>query len=97
MLKPKGSLILDDGAILALTKNNKSLLPSGIVGINGDFGVGEAVHCQDQHGKKVAVGLINYSSIDIQKIRGYHSREIETILGYCDSEEVIHRDNIVLL
>lgn len=97
VLKPRGSLILDDGAIQAVTKHNKSLLPSGIIGIEGEFGVGDAVHCQDQHGDKVAVGLINYSSIDIQKIRGYHSREIEAILGYCDSEEVMHRDNIVLL
>lgn len=97
VLKPKGSLVLDDGAVVALTVKQKSLLPSGIVGIFGEFGVGDAVHCQNQHGDNVAVGLINYSSIDIQKIRGYHSREIESILGYCDSEEVIHRDNIVLL
>ncbi len=97
VLKPRGSLLLDDGAVRALTENNKSLLPSGIVGISGEFGVGDAVHCQNQQGQKIAVGLINYSSIDIQKIRGYHSREIEKILGYCDTEEVIHRDNIVLL
>jgi len=97
VLKPKGTLVLDDGAVMALTVKQKSLLPSGIVAITGKFGVGDAVHCQNQHGDNVAVGLINYSSIDIQKIRGYHSREIESILGYCDSKEVIHRDNIVLL
>lgn len=97
VLKPKGRLILDEGACKALVENNRSLLPSGIKKVEGDFGVGDAVHCASTDGHNIAVGLINYSSIDITKIRGYHSREIETILGYCDSEEVIHRDNIVLL
>ncbi len=97
VLKPKGRLILDDGACTALVEKNKSLLPSGIARVEGNFGVGDAVHCQNKQGDNIAVGLINYSSIDIQKIQGYHSREIEKILGYCDSEEVIHRDNIVLL
>jgi len=59
--------------------------------------VGDAVHCTRLSGEKIAVGLINYSSVDINKIRGYHSWEIERILGYCDSDEVIHRDNIVIL
>lgn len=97
VLKPKGKLILDEGACKALVENNRSLLPSGIKKVEGDFGVGDAVHCATIEGQNIAVGLINYSSIDITKIRGYHSREIEKILGYCDSEEVIHRDNIVLL
>ena len=97
VLKPKGRLVLDEGACKALVENNRSLLPSGIKKIEGEFGVGDAVHCATIDGQNIAVGLINYSSIDITKIRGYHSREIETILGYCDSEEVIHRDNIVLL
>ncbi|MGI9535755.1 MAG: glutamate 5-kinase [Desulfocapsaceae bacterium] len=97
VLKPKGRLILDEGACKALVENNRSLLPSGIKKVEGDFGVGDAVHCASIEGQNIAVGLINYSSVDITKIRGYHSREIETILGYCDSEEVIHRDNIVLL
>ncbi len=97
VLKPKGSLILDEGACSALVAKNKSLLPSGIKMVEGDFGVGDAVHCRNEKGETIAVGLINYSSIDINKIRGYHSREIEKILGYCDSEEVMHRDNIVLL
>ena len=97
VLKPKGSLILDDGACSALVVKNKSLLPSGIKVVEGEFGVGDAVHCRNQKGEAIAIGLINYSSIDIKKIRGYHSREIEKILGYCDSEEVKHRDNIMLL
>lgn len=97
VLKPKGRLILDDGACRALVDKKKSLLPSGIVEVEGTFGVGDAVHCADSSGNQIAVGLINYSSVDIKKIRGYHSRQIESILGYCDSEEVIHRDNIVIV
>ena len=97
VLKPKGRLILDEGACRALVKHNRSLLPSGIKEVEGEFGVGDAVHCTSHDGDNIAVGLINYGSIDIKKIQGYHSREIERILGYCDSEEVMHRDNIVLL
>lgn len=97
VLKPKGKLILDEGACKALVQHNRSLLPSGIKRVEGEFGVGDAVHCAGFDGRAIAVGLINYSSIDIRKIQGYHSREIERILGYCDSEEVMHRDNIVLL
>ena len=97
VLKPKGRLILDEGACKALVQHNRSLLPSGIKRVEGEFGVGDAVHCAGFDGRAIAVGLINYSSIDIRKIQGYHSREIETILGYCDSEEVMHRDNIVLM
>ena len=97
VLKPKGKLILDEGACKALVQHNRSLLPSGIKRVEGEFGVGDAVHCAGFDGRAIAVGLINYSSIDIRKIQGYHSREIETILGYCDSEEVMHRDNIVLM
>lgn len=97
VLKPKGKLILDEGACKALVQHNRSLLPSGIKRVEGEFGVGDAVHCAGFDGRAIAVGLINYSSIDIRKIQGYHSREIEPILGYCDSEEVMHRDNIVLL
>jgi len=97
VLKPQGSLILDDGACTALVERNRSLLPSGIKRVEGTFGVGDAVDCKRLSGEKIAVGLINYSSVDINKIRGYHSREIQHILGYCDSDEVIHRDNIVIL
>jgi len=97
VLKPQGSLILDDGACTALVKRNRSLLPSGIVEVEGSFGVGDAVHCKSRAGEKIAVGLINYSSADTNKIRGYHSREIERILGYRDSDDVIHRDNMVII
>ncbi|WP_419175245.1 glutamate 5-kinase [Desulfosediminicola sp.] len=97
VLKPKGKLILDQGACYALSKNGKSLLPSGINQVIGDFGVGDSVECCDQNGDVFAVGLINYSSADIAKIQGVQSHMIAELLGFKDSEEVMHRDNLVLL
>lgn len=97
VLRPKGFLVIDDGACQALTAHGKSLLPSGISEVRGRFGVGAPLHCINLTGKTVAAGLSNYSSLDIEKIRGCNSRQIQDILGYKDSDEVIHRDNLVVL
>lgn len=97
VLKPSGALVLDDGACRALLERGKSLLPSGVVEVVGDFDVGDAVHCRNGRGEAIGVGLINYGAAEIRKIMGCHSSRIESILGYHDSEEVMHRDNIVLL
>ena len=97
VLKPKGALEVDDGACNALLKKGTSLLPSGVLKVNGRFGVGDSVQCKDRNGKIIAVGLVTYSSAAIEKIKGHHSKDIETILGYKDSDEVMHRDNIVLV
>ncbi len=97
VLKPHGALVLDDGACRALLERGKSLLPSGIVEVVGEFDVGDAVHCRNGRGEAIAVGLINYGAADIRRIMGCHSSRIETILGHHDSEEVMHRDNMVLL
>ncbi len=97
VLKPHGALVLDDGACRALLERGKSLLPSGIVEVVGEFDVGDAVHCRNGRGEAIAVGLINYGAAEIGRIMGCHSSRIESILGYHDSEEVMHRDNIVLL
>jgi glutamate 5-kinase len=97
VLKAQGSLTLDAGACKALCNRGKSLLPSGIKSIQGRFGVGDPVHCCDESGKKIAIGLINYSSEDTHKIKGKHSSNIEKILGYKDNDEIMHRDNLVIL
>lgn len=97
VLKPQGVLILDAGACSALCDRGKSLLPSGVMEIKGSFGVGDPVHCRDENGKVIAIGLINYSSEDTHKIKGKHSSKIEEILGYKDNDEVMHRDNLVIL
>lgn len=97
VLKPKGALILDDGAVQAIGGRGRSLLPSGIQAVEGEFGVGDSVRCLDADRTAVAVGLINYSSRDVEKIKGLKSDQIIGILGFKDSDEVIHRDNLVIL
>ncbi|MCF6187966.1 MAG: glutamate 5-kinase [Desulfobulbaceae bacterium] len=97
VLRPKGFLVVDDGACKALVERGKSLLPSGIIEVRGRFGVGAPVHCLREDGEAVAAGLSNYRSRDIEKIKGCKSSRIQEILGYKDSDEVIHRDNLVLL
>jgi len=96
-LRPKGFLVLDQGACRALVKNNRSLLPAGIKEVRDRFGVGDPVQCLDEGGNAIAAGLVNYRSRDLEKIMGRRTDEIETILGFRDSDEVIHRDNLVLL
>ncbi len=96
-LKPKGELIIDSGACRALVEGGKSLLPSGILEVQGRFKVGAPVVCLDQSGKKIATGLVNYRSVDIEKVKGVRTSMMESILGFKDSDEVIHRDNLVIL
>lgn len=96
-LKPKGFLVVDDGAKKAIAVNGKSLLPSGITEVKGHFDVGAPVQCVDQAGRAFAAGLVNYASGDIDKIKGSKTQEIVTVLGHKDYDEVIHRDNLVVL
>lgn len=96
-LKPSGKIVLDPGAVKALTSSGKSLLPSGIKEVKGSFGVGEAVSCVDESGTEVARGLASYGSSDIKKIAGLKTTEIENVLGYKYSDEVIHRDDLAIM
>ena len=95
-LRSKGELILDPGAIEALREKGKSLLPSGIRGVDGGFEVGDAVSCVDQKRREVAKGLVNYGADELAQIKGVKSAEIAGILGYKYYDEVIHRDNLVI-
>jgi glutamate 5-kinase len=95
-LQLAGSLILDAGAQHALL-TGRSLLPIGVNRVDGEFGRGAAVACRTPEGHEIARGLTNYSSSEARRIAGHASNEIETLLGYIDSEELIHRDNLVLL
>ncbi len=97
VLKPQGTLVLDEGACLAILAKGKSLLPSGIIEINGQFEQGDCVHCVDRHNHPIAAGLVNFCSDDLKKIRGLRSDKIEKILGFKESDEVLHRDNLVIL
>ncbi|MEW6569679.1 MAG: glutamate 5-kinase [Nitrospirota bacterium] len=96
-IRSKGTLVIDDGAVRAILESGKSLLPSGIVTVEGGFDTGDAVYCVDARGNRIAKGLVNYSSSEIAKIKGKKTSEIEGILGYKYSDEAIHRDNLVLL
>ncbi len=93
---PKGRLYLDDGAVKAIVERGKSLLPIGIVKVEGSFGVGDPVECLSKEGSSVGTGLVNYRASEIEKIKGKKSTEIEKILGFKYSDEVIHRDNFAL-
>jgi glutamate 5-kinase len=94
-LKPMGSVVVDAGAVAALGRG-KSLLPAGVVQIEGAFERGDAVLVKDDGGREVARGLIAYSAADASQILGHKSREIEALLGYRGREELIHRDDLVL-
>ncbi|KAA0259455.1 glutamate 5-kinase [Deferribacter autotrophicus] len=93
---PKGEIVVDEGAKKAIVNDKKSLLPSGIVNVNGRFNVGDVVRIVDQKGKELGRGKVRYSNIEIEKIMGKKTAEIINILGYKFSDEVVHRDDFVL-
>jgi glutamate 5-kinase len=92
-----GRLTLDDGAVNALVRDGKSLLPIGVVAVAGTFGRGEIVGCFGPDGREIARGLVNYGAQEAARIVRRPSSEIEAVLGYVDEPELIHRDNLVLL
>jgi glutamate 5-kinase len=96
-LKPSGEIVVDQGAHDAVVQKGKSLLPSGLKEVRGAFGVGECVRCLDTQGREFARGLVNYSAHELNRIRGLHTSRIEKVLGYKAYEEVIHRDDLVVL
>jgi glutamate 5-kinase len=96
-LKPKGEVTVDEGAKKALCQRGKSLLASGIIKVNRVFDRGDAVSCIGPKGKEFARGLVNYSSSELEKIKGLPSSQIEKVLGFKYSDEAIHRNNLVVL
>ncbi|WP_341648646.1 glutamate 5-kinase [Thauera humireducens] len=94
-LQLAGDLVIDDGAVAAL-KSGRSLLPVGVVAVRGDFERGAAVACRTADGEEVARGLVNYSATECRRIARKPTGEIETLLGYVDEPEVVHRDNMVV-
>lgn len=96
VVKPKGQVIIDAGAVQAIVHQQKSLLPSGILEISGKFQIGDCLEIFDEQKNLIAKGLSHYSSLELVKIRGAKTSEIEKILGYKYSDEVVHRDDLVL-
>jgi glutamate 5-kinase len=95
-LQVRGRLQLDAGATQVLCGAGKSLLPVGVVRINGEFERGDLVACIGDDGREIARGLVNYSAAESRRIIGKPSSRIEELLGYVDEPELIHRDNLVL-
>jgi glutamate 5-kinase len=96
-LRPSGGLVVDDGAKRALLQGGKSLLPSGIREVRGAFLLGDAVAVYDEQGNELARGLVSYDAADCVRVAGHHSNEIEAILGYRTVDEIVHRDDLVLV
>jgi glutamate 5-kinase len=95
--KPCGKVTVDDGAAKALTTGGKSLLPAGIIQVDGDFELGDTVSIITRAGNEIARGLAAYPGDDLRKIRGLQSAGIEARLGYKGIDEAIHRDDLVIL
>ena len=96
-LRTGGKLVLDDGAVKVLKTDGKSLLPIGVVEVQGQFERGDVVACVNAAGTEIARGIVNYNSQEALKIMRKASSEIEKILGYVEESELIHRDNLVLV
>lgn len=96
-LQLKGRLNLDAGAVQVLAEQGKSLLPIGVVGVEGEFERGDVVDCVGPDGKAVARGLVNYGASDTRRIMRKASSDIESLLGFVEEQELIHRDNLILL
>jgi glutamate 5-kinase len=95
--RPAGYLVVDDGAARALVERGSSLLPVGVIEVGGDFRRGDNVSVRDLAGKEIARGLVNFSAEETRRIRRKKSPEVEAVLGSKQFEEVIHRDNLVVL
>ena len=95
--RSRGSIVVDDGAKQALLERGASLLPIGIVEVDGDFGIGERVDLLDGSGEAFAVGLVSYPASEIQRMKGRQSGDFQEVLGYKYVEEIVHREDLVLL
>jgi glutamate 5-kinase len=96
-LRVRGRVTLDAGAVKAVLNGQRSLLPVGVIGVEGEFERGDVVACVDEHGVECARGLINYSSGDTRRIMRHPSSSIADILGSMSDPELMHRDNMVVL
>ena len=95
--KSKGEFIVDNGAKIAITKNQKSLLPVGVKKVIGNFIKGDLIIVKTSTGKEIARGLVNYSSEKANMIKGLSSKEIRSKFGQIDEESIINKDNMVTL
>jgi len=95
-VRPSGSIIVDDGAVSALTQKNRSLLAAGIVKVEGSFARGDVIAISGSDGRTIARGLSNYASDDVRRICGKKTQQVRELLGEAAYDEVVHRDNLVI-
>jgi glutamate 5-kinase len=95
--RTRGEVVIDAGAVRAIEKGGKSLLAVGIEAVRGTFGIGDSIACMDADGREVARGLTSYASDDLGRIAGVETGRIIQVLGYSNGDEVIHRDDLVVL
>jgi glutamate 5-kinase len=96
-LKMRGTLVVDAGAIRALTEHKRSLLPAGVVAVRGTFRAGDAVSIAADDGRELARGLTRYDARDVERLLGARSEHIEELLGFHHGDEIVHRDDLVVL
>ncbi|MBK8173041.1 MAG: glutamate 5-kinase [Sandaracinaceae bacterium] len=96
-LKPKGGVLIDEGAARALGEGKRSLLPAGVVGVRGDFEAGDAISIVAPDGREIARGLTRYATRDVSRLAGAKTAEIEARLGRAGADEIVHRDDLVVL
>ncbi len=96
-LQMRGRVVLDAGAVTRVKEGGSSLLPVGVVDVFGQFSRGEMVACETEQGERIACGLVNYDAADARRLCGKKSSEIAEVLGFANEEELIHRDNMVVI
>ena len=94
-LSTKGQIVVDNGAVEVVWNENRSLLPAGVTHVRGEFERGDIVAILDHSNKQFAVGITNYKSADLEKIKGHRSKNIESLIGHEFGEEVVHKNNMV--
>jgi glutamate 5-kinase len=96
-LRPRGVLLLDEGASKAIRSGQRSLLPAGVVGVRGDFSPGDAVTLCDGAGAEIARGLVRYATKDVARLAGASTKDIAALLGFHGGDEIVHKDDLVVL
>ncbi|MFO7681388.1 MAG: PUA domain-containing protein [Chloroflexota bacterium] len=95
--KPPGRVVIDEGAALALTGNGRSLLPAGIIQVHGPFERGDTISIHNRQQKELARGIVRYTSDELKRLQGCHSKDIEARLGYAYGPVAVHRNDLILV
>lgn len=95
--RARGRIVVNEGAMVQILRHGKSLLPAGVISVEGSFNAGDVVALVDESGKMFAKGMVAYSADELRKVMGLHTSQIESVLGYKPMDEVIHRDNLVIV